>query len=88
MGPALPPQSLGGALALGGGVGVGWCGGVVQPGGGGGPRWVLIVLCLGGAWGARAWADVDPRVRVHGLRLGVGLGPAVAAVAGHLLDVG
>ena len=82
VGPALPPLSLGGA------VGVGGSGGVVGTGGGGGPGGVLVVLCRGGAWGAGAWADVDPRVRAHGLRLGVGLGFAVAAVAGHLLDVG
>ena len=37
MGPALPPLSMGGAVALGGGVGVGWCGGVMGTGGGGSP---------------------------------------------------
>ena len=31
---------------------------------------------------------MDPWVRAHGLRLGVGLGSVVAAVVGHLLDVG
>ena len=87
VGPALPPLSLGGAVALGGGVGVGGCDGVVGTGGSGGPGGVLVVLCPGGAWGAGAWADVDSRVRAHGLRLRVGLGYSVAAVAGHLLDV-
>ena len=43
-----------------------------------------------GARGAGSRADVDsvgPWVRAHGLRLGVWFGFAVAAVAGHLLDV-
>ena len=35
-----------------------------------------------------AWAFVDPWVRVHSLCFGVGLGSAVVAVVGHLLDVG
>ena len=88
VGPALPPLSLGGAVALGGGVGVGGCFGVVGSGGDGGPGGVLVVLCPWVAWGAGAWADVNPLVRTHGLRLGAGLGFAVAAVAGHLVDVG
>ena len=79
---------VGGAVDFGGGVDVGGCGGVIGTGGGGGPGRVLVVLCRGGAWGAEAWADVDPRVRAHGLRLRVRLGFAVAAVAGHLRDVG
>ena len=86
--PALPPLSLGGALGLGGGMGVGGCGGVVGTGGGGGPGGVLVILCRCGAWGTGAWADVDLRVRAHGVRLGVWLEFAVAAVAGVLLDVG
>ena len=51
VGPALPPRSMGGAVALGGGVsmGVGVCGGVMGTGGGGGPGGVLVVLCRGGA---------------------------------------
>ena len=85
VGPALPPLSVGGAVAFGGGVGQGGCGGT---GGDGEPGVVLVVLFREGACGAGAWADVDPRVRLHGLCLGVGLGFAVAAVAGHLLDVG
>ena len=88
VGPELPPLSLGGAVALGGGVGAGACDGVAGTGGSGGPGGVLVVLCRGGAWGAGTWADVDLRVCAHGLRLGVGLGFAVAAVVGHLLDVG
>ena len=88
VGPAPPPLSLGGAVALGGGVGVDGCDGVVETGGGGGPGGFLVVLCCGGAWGARARADVDWRVCTYGLRLGVGLGLTVAAVAGHLLYVG
>ena len=79
VGPALPPLSLGGAAVLGGGVGVGGCDGVVGTGGSGGP---------GGARGVGARADVDSRVCAHGLRLGVGLGLAAAAVAGHALYVG
>ena len=86
--PAPPPLSMGGALALGGGVGVGGCGGVVGTGGGGGPGEVLVVLCRGDACRVTAWADVDLRVRAHGLTLKVRLGFALAAVAGHLLDVG
>ena len=88
VGPALPPLSLGGAVASGGGVGVGGFGGEVGTGDGGGPGRVLVVLFSGGAWGAGVWADADPGVRAHGLRLGVGLRFAVAAVAGHLLDSG
>ena len=88
VGPAPPPLSLGGAVALGGGVGVGGCDGVVGTGGGGGPGKFLVVLCRGGARGVEARADVDSRVCAYGLRLGVGLGLAVAAVAGHLLCVG
>ena len=88
VGLAPPPLSLGGVVALGAGVGVGGCDGVVGTGGGGGPGGFLVVLCRGGAWGAGARADVDSRVRAHGLRLGVGLGLPVAAVAGHLLYVG
>ena len=87
-GPALPPLSLGGAVALGGGVGMGGCDGVVGTCGDGGPGGFLVVLCRAGAWGVGARADVDSRVRAHGLRLGIGLGLAVAAVAGHLLYVG
>ena len=75
-------------MALGGGVGVGGCDGVVETGGGGRPGGFPVVLCRGGAWGAGARADVDSRVRAYGLRLEVGLGPLVAAVAGHLLYVG
>ena len=88
VGPAPPPLSLGGAVALGGGVGVGGCDVVVGTGGGGEPGGFLVVLCRGGARGVGARADVDSRVCAHGLRLGVGLGLAVAAVAGHLLYVG
>ena len=75
-------------MALGGGVGVAGCDGVVGTGGDGGPEGFLIVLCRRVAWGAGARGDVDSRVRAHGLRLGVWLGLAVAAVAGHLLYVG
>ena len=88
MGPAPPPLSLGGAAVLGGGVGVGGCDGVVGTRGGGGPGGFLVVLCRGDARGVGARADVDLRVCAHGLRLGVGLGLAVAAVAGHVLYVG
>ena len=66
---------------------MGGCDWVMGTAGGGGPGAFLVVLCRGGAWGVGTWADVDSRVRAHGLRLGVGLGFAVAAVAGHLLDV-
>ena len=83
LGPALPPLSLGGAVALGGGVGVGGCCRVVGTGGVGGPGGFLVVLCRGGAWGAGAWADVDPQVRAHVPRLKVWLGFAVPAVAGQ-----
>ena len=88
MGPALPPLALGRAVALGGGVGVGVCGGVMGTSSGGGPGGVLVVLCPGGAWGAEAWARVHPWVRAHRLHFRGGLGSVVAAVAGHLLDVG
>ena len=37
VGPALPPLSIGGAVALGGGMGVGVRGGVMGTGGGSGP---------------------------------------------------
>ena len=57
-------------------------------GGGGGPGGVLVVLCRGSAWGAGAWAYVDPWVCAHGLCFRVWLGSVVAAVVGHLLDVG
>ena len=88
VGPALRPLSLGGALALGRGVGVCGCDGAVGTGGGGGSGGFRVVLRPGGAWGVKARADVDLRVRAHGVRLGIGLGLAVAAVAGHLLYVG
>ena len=88
VGPALPPLSLGGAAVLDGGLGVGGCDGVVGTGGGGGPGGFLVVLYRGGARGVGARADVDPRVCVHCLRLGVGSGLAAAAVAGHALNVG
>ena len=88
VGPAPPPLFLGGAVTLGGGVGVGGCDVVVGTGGGGGPGEFLVVLCGGGARGLGARADVDSRVCAHGLRLGIGLGLAVAAVTGHLLYVG
>ena len=88
VGPALPPLSLGGAAVLGGGVGVGGSDGVVGTSGSGGPAGFLVVLYRGGAQGAGALADVDPRVCAHGLRLGVGRGLAAAAVAGHALYVG
>ena len=83
-----PPLSLGGAAVLGGGVGVGGCDGVVGNGAGGGPRGFLVVLCREGVRGVGARADVDSRVCAHGPRLGVGLGLAVVAVAGHVLYVG
>ena len=88
VGPAPPPLSLGGAVALGGGVGVRGCDVVVGTGGGGGPGRFLGVLCCGGAQGLGARADVHSRVCAHSLRRGVGLGLAVAPVAGHLLYVG
>ena len=91
VGPALPPRSTGGSVALGVGVGVGVgaCGGVMGTGGGGGPGGVLVVLRRGGARGvdgARAYADTW--IRGHGLCLAVGLGSMGAAVTGHSLDVG
>ena len=88
VGPALPPLSMGWAVDLGGGVCLGVRGGVMGTGGGGGPGGVLIVLCRGGAWGLGMWTFVDPWVSAHSLRFGVGLGSAVVAVVGHLLDVG
>ena len=88
VGPAPPPLSLGGAAVLGGGVGAGGCDGVVGTGGGRGPGGFLVALFRGGARGVGARADVDSRVCAYGLRLRVGLGLAVAAVAGHVLYVG
>ena len=88
VGPAPPPLSLGRAAVLGGGVNVDGCGGVVGTGGGGGPGGFLVVLSRSGARGVEARADADSRVCTHGLRLAVGLGPAVAAVTGHVLYVG
>ena len=88
VGPALPPLSLGGAVALGGELGVANGDVVVRTAGGGGTGGFLIVLCRGGARGVGARADVDSRVCAHGLCLRVGLGLARAAVAGHLLYVG
>ena len=85
--PAPPPLSLGRAAVFGGEVGVGGCDGVMQTGGGGGSGRFLVVLCRGGARRVGARADVDSRVCAHGPRLGVGLGLAVAAVAGHGLYV-
>ena len=67
---------------------MGVCDGVVGTGGGGGPGGFLVILCRGGARGVGARDDVDSRVCAHGLRLGVGLGLAAAAVAGHALYVG
>ena len=67
---------------------MGGCDGVVGTGGGSGPAGFLVVLCSGGARGVGAWADADTRVCTQGLRLRVGLGLAVAAVAGHVLYVG
>ena len=87
VGPAQPPLSLGGAAVLGRGVGLGGCDGVVGTGVGGGPGGFLVVRCRRGARGVGAWADVDSRVCAHGLRLGIGWGPAVATVAGHVLYV-
>ena len=88
VGPALPPLSLGGAPVFGGGVGVGGSDGVVGTCYGGGPGGFLVVLFRGGARGVGARAEADSRVCAHGLRLGVGLGLAVAAVAGYVLYVG
>ena len=88
VGPALPPLSLGWAVALGGGAGVGGYDVVVGTSGGGGPGGLLVVLCRGSARGTGARADVDSLVCAHGLRLRVALGLAVGAVAGHLLYVG
>ena len=85
VGPALPPLSLGGAAVLGGGMGVGRCDGVLGTGCGGGPRGFLVLLFRGGARRVGARAVADSRVCAHGLRLGVGLGLAVVAVAGHVL---
>ena len=88
VGPAPPQLSLGGAAVLGGGVGADGCDGVVGTGGGGGPGGFLVVLFRGGARGVGARADADSWVCAHGLCLGVGLGLAVAALAGHVLYVG
>ena len=88
LGPAPPPLSRDGAAVMGGGVGVGGYDGVVGTGGGGGPGGFLVVLFRGGARGVGARAEADSRVCAHGLRLGVGLGLALAAVAGHVLYVG
>ena len=86
--PRRPPLSLGGAAVFGGGVGVGGSDWVVETGGGGGPGGFLVVLFRGGARGVGARADADSLVCAHVLRLRVGLGLAVAAVAGHVLYVG
>ena len=51
-GPALPPRSMGGSVALGVGAGVGACGRLVGTGGGGGPERALIFLSRSGARGA------------------------------------
>ena len=69
-------------------MGVDGCDGVVGTGGRGGPEGFLVVLCRASAWEAGACTDVDSRVCTYSLCLGVGLGLAVAAVAGHLLYVG
>ena len=88
MGPAPPPLSLSEDVALGGWVDVGGCDVVVRTCGSGGPGGFLVVLGRGGVRGVEARADVDSQVCTHGLRPGVGLGLAVAVVAGHLLYVG
>ena len=64
------------------------CDELVGTGGSGGPVGFLVVLFCGGARGVGARADADWRVCAHNLRLRVGLGLAVAAVAGHVLYVG
>ena len=82
VGPALTPQSVGGSVALGVGVGMDARGGLVRTGGDSGPGGVLIVLCAGGVWGIRgAWAYADTWTRGYGLCLGVGRGSV--AVLGH-----
>ena len=63
VGPALPPVSMGGAVALGGGLGLGGCGGVVGTCGGDAPGGVLVVLCRGGALVPGELVDVDQWVR-------------------------
>ena len=71
------------------GVGLGALGGVMGTGGSGGPGGVLVVLRLGdarGVGGARAYADTWTRRRR--LCLGAWLGSRLAAVTGHLLDLG
>ena len=73
--PALLPLSLGGAVALGGGVGVGGFRWVVGTGGGSGSGGVLVVLCQGGAWGAGAWADMDRGYAGTVSALGLGWNP-------------
>ena len=88
VGPVPPPLSLSGAAVLGGGVGVCGCDGVLGTGGVGGPEGFHVVLFRGGARGVGARVDADSRVCAHGLHLRVGLGLAVAAVAGHVLYVG
>ena len=90
MGPALPPWSMSGAVALAVAVsaGVGAPCGVMGTGGGGRVGGVLLVLCPGSAWGAGARANAEPWVRGHGLCFEFGLRSATAAVAGHLLHVG
>ena len=87
LGPAPPPLSLGGAVALGRRAGVGGRVGVVGTCGSGGPGGFLVVLCRGGAWGVGAGADMDSWVRALGLRLGNPFEFAVAAV-GLSLHVG
>ena len=88
VGPARPPLSPSGAAVLGEGVRVGGCDGVVGTGGGGGPGGFFVVLSRGGGRGVGSRVDVDSQVCRHGLCLGVGMGLAVAAVAGHVLYVG
>ena len=51
VGPALPPWSFGGSLALGIGMGVGARCGVAGTGGGSGPGGILVVLRGGGVRG-------------------------------------
>ena len=88
VGPAPPPMSLGGAAVLGGGVGVVGCDGVVGTGGAGGPGGFLLVLCHGSARGVEARADVDSRVRAHGLRLRGWVRTRGGGGGGHVLYLG
>ena len=90
VGPALPPESMGGAVALGVGVGVGVsvCCGVMGTVGGPGPGGVLVVLCRGGAWGAGALAYANPWVPGHRLRFGMGLGSGASARCGQTSGAG